>query len=139
MIRLLSAAFFLATACIAAAQESIVVLANLEGRDPSMQLETHEVRNLFMGGVGPEGLTPVALEVGDRSRIVFNTHVVGLTESRIQSYWAQMRFSGRSKRPAEFPDSGSLVAHLQNTPGAIGYVDANEPVPEGLTVVYRTE
>ncbi|GAC21788.1 hypothetical protein GARC_4851 [Paraglaciecola arctica BSs20135] len=46
-------------------------------------------------------LRAIALPPESQTRVLFNTKMVGLTESRIQSCWAQMRFSGRKKPPTE--------------------------------------
>ena len=119
------------------AQEQVVVLGNVD--DPQMRLQRSEVRNLFMGNLAPEGLTPVVLPPAHPARVVFNTRVVGLTESRVQSYWAQMRFTGRAREPRELRDIPQLLAYLQETPGAVGYVPAGEEIPEGLRVIYRSD
>lgn len=118
------------------AQESIVVVANLSER--GLALQRHELRNLFMGNYSRQGLEPVVLPPEHPARIVFNTEVIGLTESRIQSYWAQMRFSGRSRPPKQLDGLEQLIGYLEATPGAVGYLPAGVEVPPGLTEIYRS-
>ncbi len=124
-----------ATCATAVAQDGIVLVANI---DQPMALNREQVRNLYMGGKVSVALKPVALSSKHRNRVVFNTKVIGLTESRIHSYWAQMRFTGRGKPPQEFDEIESLISHLQETPGAVGYLPAGITLPAELVVLYST-
>lgn len=117
-----------------AAADEIVVVANLSA---PAKMEKHEIRNLFMGGASSE-LEPVTLVPGNQERLIFNARVVGLTESRIQSYWAQMRFSGRNKAPVQVSDIEAMKQYLLENKGAIGYLPADTKVPENLTVLYTS-
>ncbi|MFT6269629.1 MAG: hypothetical protein ACJAVV_002456 [Alphaproteobacteria bacterium] len=72
-------------------------------------------------------------------RILFNTKVVGLTEARIQSYWAQMRFSGRKKPPKQLDDEKIVLLFLSRNKGAVAYMSANQPIQAVLTVVYASK
>tara|TARA_R110002167_G_scaffold93085_3_gene249686 strand:- start:1698 stop:2126 length:429 start_codon:yes stop_codon:yes gene_type:complete len=114
--------------------EAIVVLANTA--DKSIQLNRQQVRNLFMGGVIPYDLQAVALPPKNQTRVLFNTKIVGLTESRIQSYWAQMRFTGRKREPKEIDNESSVLEYLKNNEGAVGYLPAGISIPANLTVIY---
>lgn len=116
------------------AAEAVIVVANTTGT--SIQLNRQQVRNLFMGGALPYELEAVALPPENQTRVLFNTKVVGLTESRIQSYWAQMRFTGRKKAPIELDDEKSLLEYLKNNVGAVGYLPAGVSIPDELTVLY---
>lgn len=113
----------------------VVVVANLGEKNTSM--EKAEIRNLFMGGIGGQ-LDPVTLSPGIRERHMFNTLIVGLTESRIQSYWAQMRFSGRNHEPVEVESVEAMLRYLLENEGSVGYLPADFPVPRSLTVLYTT-
>lgn len=115
----------------------IVVIANIDQTDIS--LKKRQVRDLFMGNNSQFLFKPVALSPGSEARYVFNTKIVGLTESRIQSYWAQMRFSGRKKAPQEFDSIEALLIYVQNNKDSVTYVPADTEIPEGLTVIYQTE
>ena len=117
-----------------AASEEIVVVANLS---VPAKMEKHEIRNLFMGGASSE-FEPVTLKPGSHERLIFNARVVGLTESRIQSYWAQMRFSGRNKAPVEVSTIEAMKQFLLENEGSVGYLPADAKVPENLTVLYTS-
>lgn len=121
--------------CVAApaSADRVLVVANLD--DP-IQLSREQVRNLYMGASIGWQLTPLALKPSNHLRSMFNVQVMGLSEVRIQSYWAQMRFTGRSRPPQEVDDEDALLERLLQQPRAVGYWPAERPLPEALVVVY---
>lgn len=124
----------LLTSPMTLAADEIVVVANL----PTIKaMAKHEIRNLYMSGASSE-LEPVTLEPGSQVRLIFNSRVVGLTESRIQSYWAQMRFSGRNKAPVQVPSVEAMKSYLLQNKGSVGYLPAGTEVPKSLTVLYTS-
>lgn len=116
-------------------ENAIKVVANVQ--DSSIQLSRQQVRNLFMGGKLPYDLTAISLPPNSHTRVLFNTKVVGLTESRIQSYWAQMRFTGRKKPPTELSSELLVLEYLQTHPGTVAYLPADVQVPAGLTILFQ--
>ena len=117
------------------AENSIRVVANTEGKE--LTLGREQVRNLFMGASLGYDLRPVALPPKNRTRMIFNTQIIGLTESRIQSYWAQMKFTGRMQPPREINDEPALLDYLVAHPGSVGYLPADVAIPNALTVLYE--
>ena len=115
----------------------VLVVANLENRD--LQLTQREVRSLFMGRASDAGLNAIFLTPDNLTRVLFNTKVIGLAESRIQAYWAQMRFSGRRRPPREFEDEAEALKYVLANEGAVGYFSQDTPLPEGLVVLYRSD
>lgn len=97
-----------------------------------------QLRNIFMGNLSVAEITPIALSPGEVARSVFNVRVVGLTESRIQAYWAQMRFSGRQQKPATADSIDELILMVESTPNTIGYVPEDTPLPADVKVIYRS-
>ena len=130
----LSAIFTLIFGFPARANYSIVVVANTENKE--IQLNRQQVRNLFMGGALPYNFEAIALPPENQTRVLFNTRVVGLTESRIQSYWAQMRFTGRKKAPKEVASEKAVLEYIKSHPGAVGYLPVGVSIPDELTVLY---
>jgi len=59
-------------------------------------LSKSEVKAIFIGGATSYNLTAVGLTAENKTRAfcLMQESLVMKTESRIQSYWAQMRFSG---------------------------------------------
>lgn len=122
---------------IKSAAQDIILVANLS-ENVDITLNRQEVKSLFMGGARNYDLEVVALPPEHPVRVVFNTKVIGLTESRIQSYWAQMRFSGRKKPPLKVRNETEMLEYLQNTPNAVGYISANTLVPDSLKIIFNS-
>jgi hypothetical protein len=131
---LLIGTIFSLTGNICFANDAITVVANTQDR--SILLNRQEVRNLFMGGAQHYGLHAIALPPENQTRILFNTKVIGLTESRIQSYWAQMRFTGRKKAPKEVDTERLVIQYIKDNEGTVGYLPASVSLPDELTVIY---
>lgn len=120
----------------ASANCSIVVVANTDNK--KIQLNRLQVRNLFMGNALPYDLEAITLPPDNQTRVLFNTRVVGLTESRIQSYWAQMRFTGRKKEPKEIATERAILEYIKDNPGSVGYLPSGISIPDELTVLYSS-
>ena len=117
--------------------ERVLVVANTDDRD--LQLTQREVRSLFMGRASKPGLNAIVLTPDNLTRVLFNTKVIGLTEARIQAYWAQMRFSGRRPPPREFENEAEALQYVLANEGAVGYFSQDTTLPEGLVILYRSD
>lgn len=134
--RLLLIACVVLLPCAARAQtERVLVVANTD--DSDLKLTRLEVRNLFMGG--DSSLNAIALTPDNLTRVLFNTKVIGLTESRIQAYWAQMRFSGRKRPPMEFRSEAEALKYVLANEGTVAYFPQDMLIPEGLAILYRSD
>jgi hypothetical protein len=122
---------------VAQGRERVVVVAHLANQ--TVSLSRGEIRNIFMGGVSESNLAPVEIASGSHVRVVFNTHVIGLPESRIQSYWAQMKFSGRSKPPVSVGNIDEMISYLIENEASIGYLPEGVELPESLTILFTTD
>ncbi|MDW6094589.1 hypothetical protein SBX64_18765 [Vibrio rhizosphaerae] len=116
-------------------QPDISVIANATSHLSA--LTHHEVRQIYMGGTLSRKYQAVALKAGSPARILFNTKIIGLTEGRIQSYWAQLLFTGRSHPPLEYTSVQDLLDYVATTDNAIGYVPAGLTLPDNVVVVYQ--
>lgn len=125
------------SSAVSYAENGLVVVANTSKK--KLTLTKIQVKNLFMGGAIKYELTPITLPPQNIARILFNTKVVGLTEPRIQSYWAQMRFSGRKTQPKQIETEHLIIEYLMLNRGAIAYLPADTVIPEGLSIVYSTK
>jgi hypothetical protein len=115
--------------------EAIVVVANTQGK--SISLSPQQVRHLFMGVSIPYDFKAIALPPENLTRVLFNTKVVGLTESRIQSYWAQMRFTGRKIAPKEVDNENLVLEYLKKNEMSVGYLPSNADIPNELTILFE--
>lgn len=119
------------------ANEGLIIVAHTS--EQKLSLTKAQVKNLFMGGAIKYELEPLSLPPDHLTRVLFNTKIVGLTESRIQSYWAQMRFSGRKIEPKQIENEKLIIEYLQSNEGSIAYLPAGSRLPDGLTIVYFQE
>lgn len=108
--------------------------------DNDIALSKQEVRQIYLGIniYLSDDVTSSAITLSRKNRVrsQFNAQVIGLTESRLQSYWAHMRFSGRNKPPKEYDSIPSLLEHITTNKGSIGYVPAQTVLPENVVVIY---
>lgn len=120
------------------AQDHIWVIT--QKLDKDITLSKQEVRQIYLGInidlTDEVTSTAITLSRKNRVRSQFNAQVIGLTESRLQSYWAHMRFSGRNKPPKEYDSVPSLLEHIEANKGSIGYVPAQTKLPENVVVIY---
>ncbi len=121
----------------ASVAQSLDVIVVASSSSELSTLSRGEVRQIFMGGTLSRKYDAATFPIGDATRILFNTKVIGLTESRIQSYWAQLLFTGRSKPPKEFTDVTALLEYIVNTENAVGYVPADTRLPDNVVVLYQ--
>ena len=121
--------------CCNISAAKLIVVANIDREN--FTVHKRQVRDIFMKSTSDFMLNPVVLSSSNEVRFLFNTKVVGLTESRIQSYWAQMRFTGRKKPPREFTSLNDLLSYVQNNKNAVAYLPGDFEVPEGLKVIYQ--
>lgn len=133
MIRQIMLFTFLSFIPAAEVMADLVVVANTNS---AVSLSQEQVRSLFMGGAVSPELHPVALPLNNRTRLLFNARVLGLPKKRIQSYWAQMKFTGRSKQPRIMHSEQEVVAYLEENPDSVSYLPAEVVLPENLKVIY---
>jgi len=65
---------------------------------------------------------PVDRDPGSFVRGRFSTVIHKKSVSAIKSYWQQQIFSGRAVPPVELRTDAEVIAHVQRTSGAVGYV-----------------
>jgi len=111
-----------------------VVVINAGNKKPVFSKQ--QIRHIFMGGALSRVYTAINLPSGHPLRVQFNTKVIGLTESRIQSYWAQMKFTGRSAPPEEVANTAAIMELLLRREGTVAYMPDDISLPGELTVIY---
>lgn len=114
--------------------EEIMIVANLQVQD--VPTEKWQIRDIFMGKSSDWDIEPVGLRPPNTARTIFNTKFIALTESRIQGYWAQMRFSGRKTPPKEFSSQEEALSYVLSNKNSITYILSTAEVPEGLVVLF---
>src|SRR5688572_8515134 len=87
----------------------------------------------------PNGKAVIPVDLPEKSevRAAVVRDVFGRSASAIKSYWNQQIFSGRAIPPAEKASDEQVVAFIESSPGAIGYVSTSAPVGRLIVVPVR--
>ncbi len=70
------------------------------------------------------------------SRTRFLQSYLNQDEEKYTAYWTVRRYIGKGTPPKEFASSSEIIQFVNNTPGAIGYIDEADAKP-GLHVLLR--
>lgn len=118
--------------------EQIVVVVNKN--NPIETLSKSEVIDIFMGKyvAYPNGefAIPIELEDSNVLKAEFYQSLVGRSLASINAYWARLRFTGHIKKADSRSSEDGVIALIQETDLAIGYVRLSQVTPN-LKVVYR--
>ena len=119
---------------MASIDDRVVLVAHI---DYDLKLNKQEIQNLFMGGYSSYQLTPISLKSGNELRMQFNLTVLGLTEARVQSYWSQMKFTGRKIPPMSFESERDALVYVMENKNTVTYINAEQKVPDNLVVIFE--
>ena len=113
----------------ARADEGVVVIANtpLRGVDAEAIKRIYGGRMVELDG---QPLRPVQLAAGQPLRRRFASAVLLQSDEDFIAYWTVRRYIGKGAPPRELSSSAEVIAHVQHTPGAIGYIDAADLKPD---------
>jgi hypothetical protein len=111
----------------------LLVVTSTQGIGP---LSRKQIKQIYLESSTGYPVKPINLAAGAKVRSIFNARIIGLTESRIQAYWAQRRFTGRSSPPMEFESIEALMQFLETNSGYLAYLPDSVSLPETLEVVY---
>ena len=101
-------------------------------------LNRQQIKQIYMKGQSPN-LKPISLKQGNKTRVIFNSTVIGLTESRINSYWIQMKFSGKAEPPIEFDNTQDIIQQLKSQTRSIAYLPLGIEIPKTLHIIHTLE
>jgi ABC-type phosphate transport system substrate-binding protein len=119
----------------ARADDGVVVIAHA----PLRGLDAEQIKRIYTGRVvelDGQTLHPVQLSGGHALRRRFHASVLQQSEDDYIAYWTVRRYIGKGAPPPELASGADVLAYVQRTPGAIGYLDVSELKP-GAVVVYR--
>jgi hypothetical protein len=122
--------------CVSRAAATEVVLI---GHPGVPRLDVATIQKLYKGRiieVGGISVTAANAAAGNALRRQFLEKFLGENEDAYTAYWTVRRFIGKGTPPPELPSSGAIIHFVQNTAGAIGYVEATEIRP-GLNILHR--
>jgi ABC-type phosphate transport system substrate-binding protein len=131
----LGAASLLAVTTPVLADDGVAVIANapLRGIDAEALKRIYNGRMVELDG---QPLRPTHLGAGAPLRRRFLAAVLQQSDEDHIAYWTVRRYIGKGAPPREIASTAELIAYVQRTPGAIGYIDAAELRP-GMPVLLR--
>lgn len=111
---------------LATSKNAIADYAVIINRDNQSKLSNSLVSKIFLGKIKkfPDGVTVLPINHPDesKSKIDFDAWFIGKTPSQMQSYWAQVIFSGKAVPIKTVATDDEVVDIVSRTPGGIGYV-----------------
>ena len=113
----------------------MLVIGN--GNVPKM--DTVTVQKIYSGkfiSVVGVNVTPVALKTGTPLRNRFLKEFLNQNEEKYTAYWTVRLYIGKGTPPMELGSTSDVIGFVQATPGAVGYIDANDVQP-GMNVIAR--
>lgn len=103
------------------------------------RLDVVTIKKLYKGRIIEVGGVPITATnaaIDNALRQHFLEKFLGESEETYTAYWTVRRFIGKGSPPPDLPSTGDIIRFVQNTPGAIGYIEATEIRP-GLNVLHR--
>jgi len=119
----------------AGASNNVVVI----GHPNVGKLDAPTLQKVYTGKVievGGVAVTAVSAKQGSAVRIRFLRTFLNQDEDKYTGYWTVRRYIGQGVPPRELPSSADVIAFVQSTPGAIGYIDEAELKPS-MNVVFK--
>lgn len=105
-------------------------------------LSRRQLSDIFMKKItrwpGGGEIVPVDQAGTSRIRDQFSRAVHGKSVLFVTRYWHRVIFSGRGIPPADVGSSAAVLEFVQANRGAVGYVDQNVPLNDGVKVVTVT-
>ncbi len=119
--------------CEAHAQNVVII-----GHPGLNKLNTTTVQRIFTGkAIEVDGIHVTAVNLKSGAlRDRFLQRYLNQDDEKYTAYWTVRRFIGKGIPPKELLNAAEVIDFVQNTPGAIGYIDEDELKP-GLNVVSR--
>jgi len=121
--------------CAQLACAGVVVVAHAGVR----KIDAATVERIYTGKVvelDGQPVVPVNLPPQSPLRQRFLKDFMQRDEPSYTAYWTVRRYVGKGVPPKEVGNAAEVVQHVQNNPGAIGYLDEADVTP-GLNVVAR--
>ncbi|MCV2884311.1 hypothetical protein OE749_06350 [Aestuariibacter sp. AA17] len=103
------------------------------------QLSTRQLRAIYMGNARHFDVQPLNYPKSHPLRTIFNLRVIGYTEQRIQTFWAQMMFTGKGYPPDTLKSESAAAAFLMNSTNAVAFIDSSSvgKVEECCKILHR--
>jgi ABC-type phosphate transport system substrate-binding protein len=111
----------------------VVAHANVHKIDASTVQRIYTGKAIEVDGVAVQ---PANLKPGQTLRQRFLNDLMQQAEDAYTGYWTVRRYIGKGAPPRELASVAEVLQFVQNTPGAIAYLDEAD-VPASVNVVFR--
>ncbi len=104
------------------------------------KLDEATLQKVYTGKViDVAGVNVVAVNAAQNhpSRTRFLQSYLNQDEEKYTAYWTVRRYIGKGTPPKEFASSSEIIQFVNNTPGAIGYIDEQDAKPGSVHVLLR--
>lgn len=135
LLGLLAAVLLAAASLRVQADDGVIVIGHAALR----AVDADTLRRIYTGRVielDGQDLRPVNLAPGHPLRRRFLAGVLLQSEDDYQAYWTVRRYIGKGTPPRELDTTARVIDYVLRTPGALGYIDAEQWTP-GLNVLLR--
>lgn len=134
--------FFLCSLLLSSSVSAkIYVIVN--AKNPVEKLEKSQVIDIYTGRFvsfpGDQTAKPADLNDSHPLKARFYLLTTGLPLSKVSSYWARLKFTGRYTPPAEKDNLQDVIDYVSNNSQGIGYIDsahADALLNKNVKVVY---
>ena len=127
LIVLLLSAFLIASAYSEESEIVVIGSPDLPKTDAATIARIYTGKIIAISGIS---VKPVNIRSGSEIRNRFLQIFLNQDDEAYIAYWAVRRYIGRGTPPAEMDSSDDVIRFVQSTPGAIGYIEAQELKPE---------
>jgi ABC-type phosphate transport system substrate-binding protein len=121
---------------VAFAEISVIV----SNSNPNSAIDQTTVSKIFLGKTKsfPDGsqALPVDQDEGRKTREIFNTSILGKSDSQLKSYWSRLIFTGKGTPPKQSGTGMEIKTLVANNPNIIGYIDSSA-VDDTVKVVHK--
>jgi ABC-type phosphate transport system substrate-binding protein len=119
--------------------EGLAVIANPKVPLNSISVEELTIIYLIQKASWPNGVsvTPVNREASSAARAFFSEQLFNRSPADMSEYWDRLRFMGKFPPLVQTSDQ-AILAFVRSVPGAIGYVDADQPTA-GVKVLLKLQ
>lgn len=111
----------------------VVAHANVHKLDQATLQRIYTGKVIEVGGVS---VAPINLRAGQPLRQRFLSDYLQQTDDAYVAYWTVRRYVGKGAPPRELASVADVISYVQNTPGAVAYLDEAD-VPAAMNVVLR--
>ena len=134
-MRILGRISLLCLLTFSAMADEYAVVSNAKMKD----LTLLEIRAIFLKKItlisDDTELVPINLEAMDPLRLKFEKEVLGMSFSRLKSYWIQEHYLGH-RPPISMKSQESIKAFITKVDGSIGYLNI-ENIDANMKILYR--